>query len=308
MPRPRIDLTPLRQDITILIDEDSTISNIILSLSTNYNIQVSRAVLYRFLQKWELLRQRRTVDTEPLRERIKSMFFDECLKDAIILRRLQDEGFSLSLTGLCKIRRELGLFRRQDNNQLQIAQELARTFFHDESQVSTVIQNYDRRDALYNVYRDFAPESITDRWGKARFQRREFIVPGPDWVWSLDGYDKLKQWGFEIYAGIDGYARYITWFYCGYSAATSWNVALQYLSVLRQRGMMPRAIRSDHGGETALMCGLHYFLSGNRKKRLGTELVPIEFKDCWFFGRSIHNTRIESWWHRLYQARGGSWR
>jgi hypothetical protein len=35
--------------------------------------------------------------------------------------------------------------------------------------------------------------------------RKEYIVPGPDYIWSLDGHDKLSDWGIEIYAAIDAY-------------------------------------------------------------------------------------------------------
>ena len=30
---------------------------------------------------------------------------------------------------------------------------------------------------------------------------------GPDFVWHLDGYDKLKPYGFAIHAAIDGWVK-----------------------------------------------------------------------------------------------------
>jgi hypothetical protein len=49
------------------------------------------------------------------------------------------------------------------------------------------------------------------------FQRKKgkYIVPGPDFVWCIDGYMKLELFGIEIYAAIDGYSRYIIWTYVG---------------------------------------------------------------------------------------------
>ena len=35
--------------------------------------------------------------------------------------------------------------------------------------------------------------------------------PGPNWVWRLDGYDKLKRHGFEIHGYIGGYNRRVLW-------------------------------------------------------------------------------------------------
>ena len=38
-------------------------------------------------------------------------------------------------------------------------------------------------------------------------RRRLYYSKGPNWVWHLDGYDKLKPFGFEIHGCIDGYSR-----------------------------------------------------------------------------------------------------
>ena len=35
--------------------------------------------------------------------------------------------------------------------------------------------------------------------------RGEYIVPRPDYLWSIDGHDKLKPWGIEIFAREDAY-------------------------------------------------------------------------------------------------------
>ena len=39
--------------------------------------------------------------------------------------------------------------------------------------------------------------------------RGEYIVPGLNYIWSLDGHDKLKAWGIEIYSAIDAFSWYI---------------------------------------------------------------------------------------------------
>src|SRR5438067_109121 len=48
-----------------------------------------------------------------------------------------------------------------------------------------------------------------------RKARGEYVVPGPNFVWSVDGYEKLSQYGFQIYACIDAFSRYIIWIYVG---------------------------------------------------------------------------------------------
>ena len=38
----------------------------------------------------------------------------------------------------------------------------------------------------------------------SRLQRRVYLSPGPDHTWHIDGYDKLKPYGFAIHGAIDG--------------------------------------------------------------------------------------------------------
>ena len=42
-------------------------------------------------------------------------------------------------------------------------------------------------------------------------RRRLCYSKGPSWVLHLDGYDKLKPFGFEIHGCIDGYSRRALW-------------------------------------------------------------------------------------------------
>ena len=43
--------------------------------------------------------------------------------------------------------------------------------------------------------------------------RRIYCSNGPNDVWHCDGYDKIKQYGFPIHGGVDGFSRKILWFY-----------------------------------------------------------------------------------------------
>jgi hypothetical protein len=44
-------------------------------------------------------------------------------------------------------------------------------------------------------------------------RKGEYIVPGPNYIWSIDGHKKLSPFGFEIYTTIDAYSRCIIWIY-----------------------------------------------------------------------------------------------
>jgi hypothetical protein len=60
---------------------------------------------------------------------------------------------------------------------------------------------------------------------RKRGERKVPLVLGPNHLWSIDGHDKLRNYGIEIYAGIDAYSRRIIWSYCGNSNRTQASVA-----------------------------------------------------------------------------------
>jgi len=55
--------------------------------------------------------------------------------------------------------------------------------------------------------------NIVDPEGTAlcRLKRRRYINLGPDFAWHIDGYDKIKPFGFAVHGAIDGYSRKILW-------------------------------------------------------------------------------------------------
>ena len=85
----------------------------------------------------------------------------------------------------------------------------------------------------------------------------QFIVKGPNRVWSIDGHDKLSCFGFKIYGCIDAYSWYIIWCYVGHSNRTQISVSKQYLETVCIMGKFPKLIRSDMGRELALLCASH---------------------------------------------------
>ena len=88
------------------------------------------------------------------------------------------------------------------------------------------------RDRLFSAYRTINPAGIERRVRDLQRMRGEYIVPGPNYIWSVDGHEKLKPYGIEIYACIDAYSRYIIWIYVGISAGTAVSVGRQYLSTI----------------------------------------------------------------------------
>lgn len=152
------------------------------------------------------------------------------------------------------------------------------------------------------MIRELDPAGAQSRTTQLTRQRGEYIVPGPDFLWSVDGHDKLAPFGIQIYACIDAYSRHIIWIYVGISSRTAQSVKKQYLETVRSRTYHPKFVRSDHGVETPLMAEAQFALSSRSSN--GIE----KFGDCYLYGGSIHNQRIERFWGILQQFQLGEWR
>jgi hypothetical protein len=84
--------------------------------------------------------------------------------------------------------------------------------------------------------KELDPIGLQRRTNDMQRHREEYIVPSPDYIWSLDGHDKLSNWGIEIYAAIDAYSRFIVWIYVGISNRIEQLVVRQYnLTIVQTR-------------------------------------------------------------------------
>lgn len=145
------------------------------------------------------------------------------------------------------------------------------------------------------------PAGVTRRLNDLQRHRGEYIVPGPNYVWSIDGYCKLQHWGIEVYAAMDAYSRYIMWIYIGISCRTAVSVLKQYLDTLETQEIMPQVLRADRGVETPLIAAAHHkFTQQNRPN--------ASFEGCFRYGTSTANQRIEAWWGQLTKSVLFRWR
>ncbi len=67
-----------------------------------------------------------------------------------------------------------------------------------------------------------------------KLKRRVMHVQGPNFVWSTDGYDKLRHWGFYIHGCIDAYSRYIIWLHVGVSNKQSQLILKYFLYAIKE--------------------------------------------------------------------------
>ena len=116
------------------------------------------------------------------------------------------------------------------------------------------------RDRLFQAHRTVNFEAVERRKRDLQIHHDEYVVPGPNFVWSVDGYCRLRLYGVEIYACIDAYSRYIVWVYVGVSASTAVGCAHQFFQALEEIEQQPRFLRSDGSTETAILAEAHYKL------------------------------------------------
>ena len=108
-------------------------------------------------------------------------------------------------------------------------------------------------------------------------ERRCYSVPSPNFIWHIDGTHKLIRWKMVVHAGIDGYSRLIT--YCRCSPDNTASTVLSLFVDAVQKYGLPLKVRSDYGGENALVW--RYMM----ERRLNRHSVLL--------GSSVHNQRIE---------------
>ena len=132
------------------------------------------------------------------------------------------------------------------------------------------------------------PEGVFNR-SHHRLRRRTYVNNGPNYLWHLDGYDKLKPYGFCIHGAIDGYSRKIIWL----EVATTNNdpsvVGSYFLNSIKTLNLLPRCIRGDRGSENTTVCGIQRFL--RRADRDSVSGIK-----SFIYGPSTSNQRIEAWW------------
>ena len=145
------------------------------------------------------------------------------------------------------------------------------------------------------------PDAVQRRHRDLQRKRGAYIVQGPNEIWAVDGYMKLQPYGIEVYAAIDEYSRYIVWVYVGISAHTQVSVLHQYLDTVQSLKILPQKLHLDHGTETGLMGEAHFQLT---QKQIPT----ITLNDCYIYGTSTENQRIEAWWAQLTKSLLFRWR
>jgi hypothetical protein len=315
--RPRKNLSQYKDELLGLIQKGKTHHELIHFLSTTHDVQVSRPTLAQWIQDWAETKRDITEDTPQLRLAIADVYFSaQSIDDETMLRILRQESFTVSLRGLISIRKDLGIYRNSSPYAPKLSREELADIVNKEFAKGGVL-DYGRvqltsyfRQQRYIIPRDLLfktakshpqyKERVEDRTRKLNRRRGEYSVPGPDFLWSIDGYMKLEQFGIEIYAAIDVRTRLVLWVYVGVSARTQISVLMQYIRTLKITARKPYKIRSDRGVETPMLGDAHFALSQK-------ENPNVQFSEVFIYGTSVMNQRIEAWWEVLASSQLNVW-
>ncbi|KAJ5454057.1 uncharacterized protein N7458_005013 [Penicillium daleae] len=264
MPRPQIDLEPYREEITLLYSQNARIANI-QTIIQSHGVNISLRTLKTRLSSWGLRRQLPS-QNEALHARLLTLITEAGLSARETLEVLQKEGFRVSEPTLERLRKRLGIQLRTNCPLQRQQQRLEIEVLLTEELGIGDVEGYGRRilyhhlrrhgflfpqHRVFEVYRSLRPDSLLRRSYDLQRSRGEYWCPGPNFVWHVDGYMKLAQFGVEVYAAIDGYSRYILWIYVGISTRTAVSVLSQFLDTLAELSYQPEIIRSDLGSETS---------------------------------------------------------
>lgn len=234
-------------------------------------------------------------------------YFDLGLKACEILNFITNvHGFKLSLRQLKRILQARGCRRRDEVNFDEVVRimecelrgsssllgyrAMHQRLTNDHGLVVT-------RSMVRQILKVLDPEGVQAR-SRHRLRRRMYYAKGPNYLWHIDGYDKLKPFGFCIHGGIDGYSRRILWLEVASSNNDPKIIAHYYSEYVRLLGGTSCIVRADRGTENVNVAAIQRFF-----RQLPSDgLDEFSGEKSFLYGRSTANQRIEAWWGLLRKS------
>ncbi|KAK2853351.1 hypothetical protein Q5P01_006012 [Channa striata] len=133
-----------------------------------------------------------------------------------------------------------------------------------------------RKDDVSLVLKELDPRGVSLRQAR-RLRRRNYFSKGPNFIWHLDSYDKLKPYGICVNGCIDGFSRKIIWLNAYTTNSDPKLFGGYYMESVQRLGGCPRVVRGDLRNREWLC------------QRLSAFSPYLE-------GASTANQRIEYWW------------
>ncbi len=106
-------------------------------------------------------------------------------------------------------------------------------------------------------------------------------------MWHIDGYDKLKPFGFCVHGALDGYSQRVLWLEVGPSNNDPWVVAQYYFNYFQRMGGTPPIVCADCGTENVHVVAIQRFFRASAEDSFAGD-------KSFMYGKSTSNQRIEA--------------
>lgn len=134
------------------------------------------------------------------------------------------------------------------------------------------------RQVVKNLLQEMDPESCETR-RRRQLKRRINVNQGSNYCWHMDGYDKIKPFGFPIHGCIDGFGRKVLWLRVSRTNNNPTVVADWYLEAVRGLRGCPAKVWTDCGTENGIVAAAQSYFMNNPQAHM--------------YGTSPHNQQIE---------------
>jgi len=108
------------------------------------------------------------------------------------------------------------------------------------------------------ILAELDPSGVADRRHR-RLRRRQYFGRGPNFLWHVDSYDKLKPYGICINGCIDGFSRKIMWVNAYSTSSDPTIIDGYFMHTVEQLKGCPCIVRSDPGTENGVVGSLQQF-------------------------------------------------
>ncbi|XP_028412582.1 uncharacterized protein LOC114535477 [Dendronephthya gigantea] len=244
-------------------------------------------------------------------EQLITCYFHRGYPYEAIVKLLKRNGFNVSLRTLKRRLSTLGLKRR--GNAVRIGRNEVRAAVLKEMEGAGGLSGYRSiwhalrlrhkihvpRREVADLMKEIDPVGVEERRAR-KLRRRTFTSAGSNASWHMDGYDKLKPYGFPIHGGIDGFSRKILWLEVSRSNNDPRVAATYYLNQVKEVEGCPLQLVTDCGTENGIAASMQCFFRSRDNDELAGER---SHRYC----SSPSNQRIEAWWSFLRKHRSSWW-
>ena len=107
-----------------------------------------------------------------------------------------------------------------------------------------MFQYANERKFLKTMFENYTPDSV-ERKKARKLEKQVYVSQGPNFIWHIDDYNKLKPFGFPTQVPIDGFRRKVVRLNRCPSNSDRYIFRYFYMYSISHLKLVPRTIRSD---------------------------------------------------------------